>query len=274
MTTIGVEQCVVLVVRFFFAIGCSFTMIRFAAIAFLIFPVGGTAYAATSLSLEVKGGVTLDATMYAAKQPGPGLLFLNMCDPTRDQTAWNNVATALADKGYHILTFDYRGFGQSGGERPTNLRSVDEAIPYWREHWMSDVQIAYDTLIAQEGVEASRMGIAGASCGVFMGLEFAIRHPNIKSLVLLGGPTEKSQREQLADMSEVPILLISGDERGPNEIRGTLEWSDEVFAASNHPDTRFLKYKTVTHGTNIFELHPSTEQMVVDWFLKTVILTR
>ena len=247
-------------------------LIRIATVVLLIFTLGGTAYAATSLSLNVEGGVTLDATYYAANKPGPGLLFLNMCDPARDQAAWKNVATALADKGYHILTFDYRGFGQSGGKRPTNLRSVDEAMPYWREHWMSDVQTAYDTLVAQDGVQTTNMGIAGASCGVFMGLEFAITHQNIKSLVFLGGPTEQSQREQLAGMNELPILLISGDERGPNEVRGTLEWSDEVFVASSHPDTRFLKYKTVTHGTNIFEHHPSTEQMVVDWFLKTMAL--
>jgi pimeloyl-ACP methyl ester carboxylesterase len=249
-------------------------MIRFVAIALFILSLGCAANAATSLSLEVKGGVTLDATYYAAKQPGPGLLFLNMCDPARDQSAWSGVATALADRGYHILTFDYRGFGRSGGKRPTNLRSIDEAMPYWREHWMSDVQTAYETLILQDGVETNSMGIAGASCGVFMGLEFAIANGNIKSLVLLGGPTEKSQRDQLAEMNEVPILLISGDESGPNEIRGTLEWSDEVFAASNHPDTRFLKYKTVTHGTNIFEHHPSTEQMVIGWFSKTLAVTK
>jgi len=248
--------------------------IRCFAIAFLISALCGTASAATSISLEVKGGVVLDATYYAATEPGPGLLFLNMCDPARDQTAWKKVATALADMGYHILTFDYRGFGQSGGERPTNLSGVDEAMPFWRKNWMSDVQKAYDTLIAQEGVETTTMGVAGASCGVFMGLEFAIANQNIRSLVFLGGPTEKSQREHLADMDEVPILLISGDERGPNEVRGTLEWSEEVFSASNHPDTRFLKYKTVTHGTNIFERHPSTEQMVVGWFLKTVVATK
>ena len=249
-------------------------MIRFSAMVFLISALCGAASAATSMSLEVQGGVTLDATYYAATEPGPGLLFLNMCDPARDQTAWKDVATALADKGYHILTFDYRGFAQSGGERPTNLRSIDEAMPYWRKHWMSDVQKAYDTLIAQEGVVTTSMGIAGASCGVFMGLEFAIAHQNIRSLVFLGGPTEKSQLEHLADMNEVPILLISGDERGPNEIRGTLEWSDEIFSTSNHADTRFLKYKTVTHGTNIFEHHPATEQMVVAWFLKTVVATK
>ncbi len=249
-------------------------MIRFAAVALLIFPFGGTPHAATSLPLEMKDGVTLDATYFAASQPGPGLLFLNMCDPARDQKEWKGVATVLADQGYHILTFDYRGFGKSGGERPTDLRSVDEAMPYWREHWMSDVHTAYDTLISQEGVIPESMGIAGASCGVFMGLEFAIANRNIRSLVFLGGPTEKSQREKLSDMSEVPILLISGDERGPNEIRGTLEWSDEVFAASDHPDTRILKYKTETHGTRIFEHHPATERMIVDWFLKTVTLTR
>ena len=88
--------------------------------------------------------------------------------------------------------------------------------------------------------------------------------------MLLGGPTDESQREQLVDMTTLPILLISGDERGPGESRGTLEWSDEVFAASMHADTRFLKYKTVTHGTNIFEHHPDTEAMVVDWFRETV----
>ena len=207
-------------------------MNRIAAVALLTFLICSATYAATPLPLEMEDGITLDATYFAPGQPGPGLLFLNMCDPSRDQKAWKAVARDLVDKGYHVLTFDYRGFGQSGGQRPTNLRSVDEAMPYWRKHWMSDVQTAYDTLISEEGVDSANMGIAGASCGVFMGMEFAIENRNIKSLVFLGGPTEKSQREQLANMSDVPILLISGDERGPNEIRGTLEWSDEIFEAS------------------------------------------
>jgi len=245
-------------------------MNRIAAVSLMTFLICSAAYSATPLPLEMDDGITLDSTYFAPGQPGPGLLFLNMCDPSRDQREWNGIATVLADKGYHVLTFDYRGFGQSGGQRPTNLRSVDEAMPYWRKHWMSDVQTAYDTLISKEGVDSANMGIAGASCGVFMGLEFAIANQNIKSLVFLGGPTDKSQREQLSNMSDVPILLLTGDESGPNEVRGTLEWSDEVFEASNHPDTRILKYKTVTHGTKLFEHHPATEQMVIDWFSETV----
>lgn len=240
------------------------------AVAVLGISFGHYAHGESALTLQLDDGVTLDATYYAATQPGPGLLFLNMCDPSRDQMEWSQAASALAAKGFHILTFDYRGFGNSGGERPTHLRSVSEAMPYWRENWVSDVQTAYDALVSQPGVETESMGIAGASCGVFLGLEFALANRNIKSLVFLGGPTDASQREQLPELDEVPILLISGDQSGPNETQGTLEWSDDVFAASTNPETRFLKYKTETHGTLIFEHHPVTEQMLIDWFVKTL----
>jgi len=242
---------------------------KFTVVVSLILATG-VVNAQSSLPLRLHDGVTLDATYYAAAQPGPGLLFLNMCDPSRDQKEWTNVATSLAAKGFHVLTFDYRGFGQSGGERPTNLRSVSEAMPYWRENWMPDVQVAYDTLIDQTGVQAERMGIAGASCGVFLGLEFSLAHRNIKSFISLGGPTDESQRERLPELSDVPILLISGNQKGPNESQGTLEWSDDLFSASTHPATRFLKFKTETHGTLIFEHHPATQEMVVEWFEKTI----
>jgi pimeloyl-ACP methyl ester carboxylesterase len=228
------------------------------------------ANAATSLPLKVAGDVVLDARYYAAAKPGPGLLFLNMCDPSDDQTAWANVATALNERGFHVLTFDYRGFAKSGGEMPTGLNSVAEAMPYWRENWVPDVEAAYHLLQDQDGVDISSMGIAGASCGVFLGLEFAQAHPNVKTIALLGGPSDASQRDKISAMSEVPILLISGNERGPNEAKGTLEWSEEVFNASSNINTRFMKYRTVTHGTKIFDFHPETEQMVIDWFVDTL----
>ncbi|MGI9221062.1 MAG: alpha/beta hydrolase family protein [Woeseiaceae bacterium] len=236
----------------------------------LLLLIAASAGAESSIPLKLHDGVTLDATYYSASAPGPGVLFLNMCDPSRDQSEWKSVATTLSDKGYHVLTFDYRGFGRSEGERPTNLRSIDEAMPYWRENWMADIQAAYDTLVAQPGVRSDAMGIAAASCGVFLGLEFSLANRNIKSLVFLGGPTDKSQRERLPELEDVPILLISGNMKGPNESQGTLEWSDEVFAASTHPDTRFLKYKTETYGTRMFEHHPVTEDMLVDWFANTI----
>jgi pimeloyl-ACP methyl ester carboxylesterase len=226
--------------------------------------------AASSLELELADGVTLDATYYAASEPGPGLLFLNMCTPWLDQTEWTDLATTLSNDGYHILTFDYRGFGNSGGEKPTGLSSIAEAMPYWREHWLSDVQAAYNKLLSQQGVQQGQIGIAAASCGVFLGLEFMLTTDEVRSMVLLGGPSDEIQRTQLEAIKGPPILLITGDVSGPNESSGTLDWSDNVFNASQHPDSRIIKYKTETHGTDTFEHYPAAKQMVVDWIRATV----
>ena len=50
---------------------------------------------------------------FNASYTRPALLFLNMCDPSRDHLAWKNVASDLSSQGYHVLTFDYRGFDKS-----------------------------------------------------------------------------------------------------------------------------------------------------------------
>ena len=43
------------------------------------------------------------------------------------QLAWSAYATKLADKGFHVLTFDFRGHGLSGGDRNPSLAAVDLA---------------------------------------------------------------------------------------------------------------------------------------------------
>ena len=214
--------------------------------------------------ISLHDGITLAGTYYSAGRPGPGLLFLNMCDPQRDQSEWTNVARTLSASGYHVMTFDYRGFGTSEGEMPTGLNTIEQAMPYWREHWMSDVQAVYDVLVSRNGVQTENMGIAGASCGVFMGLEFTLNHSNIKSFASLGGPTQERQRTELSARDDLPVLIIAGNE-GPIH-----EWSDALFAATLNPDSRMIKYKTITYGTKIFAYERATEEMLVKWIINTV----
>jgi predicted alpha/beta hydrolase len=219
-----------------------------------------------SVPIHLGDGVTLSGTYYGATSPGPGLLFLNMCDPERDQTEWTSVAMDLSAAGYHVLTFDYRGFGASGGEMPQNLDTIEKAMPYWRENWMGDVQAAYEVLASQDGVQTASMGIAGASCGVFMGLEFTLAHENIRSFASLGGPTMLDQRNLLRKNTDLPVLIIAGNE-GPIH-----EWSDQLFSATLHPDSRMIKYNVVTYGTKIFGYERATQNMVVEWFRSTISL--
>ena len=93
-----------------------------------------------------------------------------------------------------------------------------------------------------------------------MGLEFTLDHPNVKTFVSLGGPIDQLQQMKLREKKNLPILIISANE-GP-----ALEWSDEIFSASQHVDSRITKYKYITHGTKIFEYEPTIQDQIVDWF--------
>jgi pimeloyl-ACP methyl ester carboxylesterase len=44
-----------------------------------------------------------------------------------NQQAWSAYASTLAEDGFHVLTFDFRGHGASGGDRSPSLANLDLA---------------------------------------------------------------------------------------------------------------------------------------------------
>src|SRR5687767_12171346 len=85
------------------------------------------------VTLSAPDGIQLKATYYAAAQPGPAVLLLHMCNTTR--RSWDPLGPQLAAAGIHALSLDYRGFGESGGDRfegaaPQDAqRTIDEKWP-------------------------------------------------------------------------------------------------------------------------------------------------
>jgi dipeptidyl aminopeptidase/acylaminoacyl peptidase len=88
-----------------------------------------------------------------------------------------DIARVLSEAGYVVLTFDYKGWGDSDGPR-------SRLAPYGR---VADAQAALTFLGAQPGVDADRLGIYGTSYGgatvVFLG---AI-DPRVKCVVSVVG---------------------------------------------------------------------------------------
>ena len=71
-----------------------------------------------------------------------------------DQTAWYPFALKLAATGkFTVLTFDFRGFGDSGGEKDFDLLDADLAAAY--AYMTDDLKIAED-LLWSERVWAGR----------------------------------------------------------------------------------------------------------------------
>jgi dienelactone hydrolase len=242
---------------------------RAASLAVLLFT--STAFAQTppqarDVTLTAADGTALKATYYAAAQPGPAVLLLHMCNTTRK--SWEPLAPQLAAAGIHALAVDYRGFGESGGDR-FDATAPQDAQRVVDEKWAGDIDTAYDFLLAQPGVDKARTGAAGGSCGVNHAVRLAQRHPEVRSLALLAGGLDT---ERIAFLTATPWLPIfaaaAADDQFDNNAPETMRW---ILALSGNPRNKFSGFKDGKHGTEIFGPHPELPKQMVAWYTDTLI---
>lgn len=79
--------------------------------------------------------------------------------------------------GFSILMIDYRGYGQSQGNFPTEKQVYQDA------------QIAWDYLVDQKGVNPQQIIVYGHSLGGAIAIELARENPNMAGLIVEGSFT-------------------------------------------------------------------------------------
>ncbi len=221
-------------------------------------PVAGRA-----VNLKASDGTKLAATYYASGSPGPGILLFHQCN--RDRSTWNDLATRLAGEGFHVLTLDYRGYGESGGPRHLELPGP-ERVRLTTQTWPGDVDVAFAYLLSQPGVRGAAIGAGGASCGVNQSIQLARRHPEVKSLALLSGGTDRDGRKHLQGAKTLALFIAAADDDGG--VVETMAWID---AASGNSANRFVEYTAGGHGTDMFKPHPELPGDIVAWFDATLL---
>jgi pimeloyl-ACP methyl ester carboxylesterase len=184
-----------------------------------------------------------------------------MCNSSRE--AWFGLGGQLARKGLHVLALDYRGYGRSGGERSQDPQQQQRNID---EKWPGDVDAAFSFLTSQTGVDGQRIGAAGGSCGVNQAIQLARRHPEVKTLVLLAGGTNREGESFLEASPWLPILAVAADDDG--DAVPAMEW---LTGFSVHPGNRFLRYADGGHGTALLPIHTDLEPAIADWFVEHLI---
>ena len=210
-------------------------------------------------------GTKLRATLFAAAKPGPGVLLLHMCNTTRK--SWEPVAKQLGEKGINALTIDNRGFGESGGPRFEG--ASPEVMKQLNERWPGDFEAAYNFLVAQAGVDQSRIAVGGGSCGVNNAIKLAERHSDFKALVLLAGSMDLAGINYIANHPELPIFTAAAadDEYNPGTIE-LMQWFSEL---SGSPRTKFSGFKNGRHGTEIFGPHPELVDQIVAFLIHALV---
>jgi dienelactone hydrolase len=219
------------------------------------------------VDLTTADGVKLKASYFAAGKPGPGVLLLHQCN--RQRKIWDGLAQQLAAAGINVLTLDYRGFGESGGDPFDKLPPQQEA-QIQAEKWPGDIDTAFQYLVSQPGVTRDVIGIGGASCGVNNSIQTARRHTEVKSLVLLSGNTDLKGRQFLRESSKLPIFFaVADDDEFPTSIVA-IEW---LYSLAADPDKKFVHVATGGHGADMFKAHPEMPGEIVDWYVTTLIKT-
>jgi dienelactone hydrolase len=242
--------------------------------------------AARVVDLKTSDGTPLKATYFAAAKPGPGVLLFHQFNRTRKD--WDDVARQLAAAGINTLTFDRRGYGESGGTPYDKLTDAESAQV--REHRLGDIDTAWQYLVSQPGVKRDVIGVGGAGeSGVGRSVQAAMQHPaQVKSLVLLSGETLRDGLQFLRQASQLPGLFVVSDD---DEYPPTAEAMEWLYIASSNPGKKFVHYSAAedapwlwyedvpqvpaagAHGTDLFKTHPELPGIIVHWFVTTLIKT-
>jgi pimeloyl-ACP methyl ester carboxylesterase len=235
--------------------------------------------AVRDVDIKAPDGVLLKGTYFAAAKPGPAVLLFHQGNRTR--ASWSDVAAQLAAAGISVLTVDSRAHGDSGGT----------ADNYFKTAWASDLELAFQYLSSQPGVNPKLIGASGAgNLGVETAVEIARRHPaEIKSLVMISGEADRSGSEFLHQAWHLPELFVADD---TDEYMPIQEAMKLLYVSASSPNKKLVYYSQAEeapwlwyetfrdsgkvaahggHGTDMFKAHPELAGIVVRWLVTTLV---
>lgn len=210
------------------------------------------------VEIRAADGVQLRGSYHSPGRPGPGVMLFHMCDS--DRVSLNAMAAQLAARGMHVMAWDFRGYGHSGGERGANP-PADDVSEVWRKPGRADVRAVHNWFVAQPGVDESRLAAGGGGCGASLALLYAeLNAPYVKGAVLLAGATEVPRHEFVGRADWLAVLGASSR----NEVTPS-QWIRDVVAASRNPASRALTLDNAGRGTDMLSRDAGLARTIASW---------
>ena len=122
------------------------------------------------------------------------IVYFNGAAGSIQRSGYRGHLEQLHRLGYNVLSFDYRGFGRSGGS-PTEAGIYDDGLA------------AYRHLTGNRGVDPSRVILAGRSLGSAVAVELATRVPSAG--VVLLSPIDSVPRVGARIYWWAPVSLLA-----------------------------------------------------------------
>ena len=185
--------------------------------------------ASAPVAFTTEDGVEIKGRLF-----GPGATGVVMAHMyPADQRSWWDFAQVLAERGYMALAFDFRGYGESSGDKKISLVDLDveAAVDFLKELGVSDVFLV------------------GASMGGTASLKVSAQQ-EVSGVVSLSAPVEFQGIDVKAERVKVPVLLIAT--RGDGSAKRSLELMVEEGIVGELAET--IVYEAGNdHGTDILK---------------------
>jgi alpha/beta superfamily hydrolase len=179
---------------------------------------------------EEEDPIVLDARVFG---DGPVGVILAHMRPA-DQSSWYPFATELARSGeFTVMTFDFRGYGESTGEK--QFDRID-----------TDLQAAYEYM--RDGLGRDRIFLVGASMGGTASLVVAARE-EIEGVVSISSPGQFPPLDavETVDRISAPKLFITAEDDVP-----AFRSQEAFWEAAREPKLQHI-YGGDEHGTALFD---------------------
>ncbi|MBM4048596.1 MAG: alpha/beta fold hydrolase [Planctomycetes bacterium] len=161
----------------------------------------------------------------------------------------------LARSNFHVLLFDYQGFGQSAGR--ASVRALQ-----------GDVESALAYLLSRGDVDRRRVALLGISLGTAMCLKLAAHQPDVKALVLEGAFIPKDDLYYIYDqiawkaiawpMSRITHFLFVPRNVSPLDDVRRLDKTPALFIHGDRDTITSLKSARKLH-----DLKPGAKEFVL-----------
>lgn len=230
-------------------------------------------------------GVLLKGNYFKGKKNKPAVLMMHQCN--QDQTSYKKLVQMLTQEGFNVLTFDFRGFGESKSEKYFDFnKQFDEIIKTLKY----DAEAAYQFLISQPKINKKVIGTVGASCGAEESVVLAQNHSEIKTLVLLSGsfapfpkakfkpfwenPSDpkfaeyKKYTEFVEKSSGITMMGVAADKDYPDIVLDSMK---EFFALAPNKENLFVVYEDTEHGTKLFPKQKDLESKIAQWLKEKLL---
>ncbi len=174
--------------------------------------------------------IVLDARVFGDGEIGVILAHMR----TADQSSWFPFATELAATGdFTIMTFDFRGYGASTGEK--QFERID-----------ADLTAAYEYM--RDRLKVEEIFLVGASMGGTASLVVGARVP-VAGVVSISSPGQFPPLDAVETVDEIaaPKLFITSAEDVP-----AFRSQKEFWEAASAPRTQHI-YDGNAHGTALFD---------------------